>query len=160
MLLKGVKYAVRTDVMFESVRFHEFGHIERIRVLRDQLRVEAAGTAAAQSQLNLLRLQENERPPQRPAPSARPAAPQRPMVPPPAPRGDDPGQRQLDQLRWALDAMQREVSGRSNASAVRSIPQGKSCFRLQELPGSRGSRELCGQQARTFLGHALQNLVI
>ena len=76
----------------------------RIRVLRDQLRVEAAGTAAAQSQLNLLRLQENERPPQRPAPSARPAAPQRPMVPPPAPRGDDPGQRQLDQLRWALDA--------------------------------------------------------
>ena len=76
----------------------------RIRVLRDQLRVEAAGTAAAEAQLNQLRLQENKRPSQRPAPSAPPAAPQRPMVPPPAPRGEDPGQRQLDQLRWALDA--------------------------------------------------------
>ena len=80
------------------------GSRARIRALRDQLRVEAAGTAAAEAQLNQLRLQVNERPTQRPAPSAPPAAPQRPMVPPPAPRGEDSGQRQLDQLRWALDA--------------------------------------------------------
>eukprot|EP00964_Phaeocystis_antarctica_P137164 scaffold101663_cov63-Phaeocystis_antarctica.AAC.1 len=43
------------------------------------------------------------------------------MVPPPAPRGDDPGQRQLDQLRWALDAMQREVSGRSDAALPTTV---------------------------------------
>ena len=71
----------------------------RIRVLKDQLRLEEAGTAAAEAQLNLLRLQEKERPSQRPTP-----APQRPKVPPPAPRGEGPGQRQLDQLQWTLDA--------------------------------------------------------
>ena len=76
----------------------------RIRVLKDQLRLEEAGTAAAEAQLNLLRLQEKERPSQRQAPSAPAAAPQRPQVPPPAPRGEGPGQRQLDQLQWALDA--------------------------------------------------------
>eukprot|EP00964_Phaeocystis_antarctica_P016630 scaffold9156_cov57-Phaeocystis_antarctica.AAC.1 len=62
--------------------------------------------------------------------------------------------------------------GGADPSSSRPLAQGSALLSIAAVIASpcqraapfgvdaRGSRELCGQQARTFLGHALQNLVI
>ena len=66
----------------------------RIRVLEEQLRDEAASIAATEAQLKQLKLRQSEEPPQ----------PSPPLAPPAAPRGEDKGQLQIDELFRALEA--------------------------------------------------------